>query len=540
MSISFKQEKENIIQELENLSKKLSWVASEFSIDISLLKSKVNHAIENIKNDVFSIAFFGAFSDGKSTILSVLVDDLKIAISPEPTTDKVIPYEFEDYRIVDTPGLFSENLMHDELTKKYISEANIIIYTVDPVNPLKESHLQTVKWILKDLNKLESTIFVINKMDEVSDLEDDEDFQKNAAIKKKVVSDVIKETVGVDNDLKIVCIAADPYGQGLKFWKEREDLYKKLSRIDDLRSIIYDFKETYRNELILRAGFSVIFDAINQTTSELSKIKKSLNSEIELLNSQINEYRSRLKVLEENIKRSYINIKEDFISLRKDILVDIDSVSDMKELSGVLQKRLGKDGYILQETIDLIIKKHTGNLMTESEEIFEQLEESLIYHSKIQHELLGKLSDTGKSVIKGMLSAPTRKIADAVIKTRDFLKIPFKFKPWGAIKFAKFLKAMPIIVEVLQFAGSIQSKMKIDKKRNEIKNELENAFKGLIQNMTIESYTMNYFPFIEEAKKVLLSLEESKKGIQQTITSIDKTITSIDKITKQLQMDGLG
>ena len=533
MSMSFKQEKENIIQKLENLSKKLSWIGSEFSIDISSLKSKINRAIENIKNDVFSIAFFGAFSDGKSTILSVLIDDLKIAISPEPTTDKVIAYEFEDYRIVDTPGLFSENLMHDELTKKYISEANIIIYTVDPVNPLKESHLPTIKWLLKDLNKLKSTIFVINKMDEVSDLEDDEDFQKNAAIKKKVVSDVIKEAVGVDDDLKIVCIAADPYGQGLKFWKEREDLYKKLSRIEDLRSMIYDFKETYRNELILKSGFNVIFDVVNQTISELSKIKKSLNSEIELLNSQINEYRSRLKVLEENIKRSYIKIKEDLISLREDILVDIDSVSNMKELSNVLQKRLGKDGYVLQETIDLIIKKHTGSLLTESEEIFEQLEESLIYHSKIQDELLGKLSDTGKSMVKVMLSAPTRKIADAVIKTRDFLKIPFKFKPWGAIKFAKFLKTMPIVLDALQFVGNIWSKMKMDKKRNDIKNELENAFKGLIQNMTIESYTMNYFPFIEEAKKVLLSLEESKKDIQQTIISIDE-------INKQLKMDSLG
>lgn len=532
MNINLTQEKENMIQNLESLSKKLSRIESEFSIDISALISKVNKAIENIKHDMFSIAFFGAFSDGKSTLLSALIDKLDIDISPEPTTDRVQPYLFKDYKIIDTPGLFSENLIHDELTKKYISEANIIIYTVDPVNPLKESQLQTVKWILADLNKIESTIFVINKMDEVSDLEDDEDFHKNSIIKKKVVSDAVHEAIELNDDLKIVCVAADPFEQGLEFWKENDN-YKRLSRIESLELLISEFKTTYKNDLIVKAGVSVIRDASTQTLSELNEVKTSLSSEVVLLSSQINEYNSRLKVLESDISRSYINIKEDFISLREDVLIDIDAVSDMQELSSVMQKRLGQEGYVLQETIDLIIKKHTGNLLSESKEIFESLKESLIYHSKIQDELLGKLSDTGKSVIKGMLSAPTRKIADAVIKARDFLKLPFKFKPWGALKFAKFLKAMPIVMEALQFAGSIWSKMKMDKKRSKIKKELENAFKGLFQGMTQESYTENYFPFVAETKKVLLSLEDSKRGIE-------KTIASIDEISSQLNVDDLG
>lgn len=532
MGIHITQEKESMILKLESLSKKISRVESELSIDMSPLISKVNKAMSNIKNDMFSIAFFGAFSDGKSTILSVLIDKLDIDISPEPTTDKVQTYEYKDYKIIDTPGLFSENLIHDEITKKYISEANIVIYTVDPVNPLKESHLQTVKWILSDLKKSESTIFVINKMDEVSDLEDDEDFYKNAAIKKNVVSDIVHEVMEFNGDLKIACVAADPFEKGLEFWK-KNDNYKKLSRIESLELLISDFKKTYKNELVIKAGISVIRDASAQTLSELNEVKTSLNSEVDLLSSQINEYNSRVKILEKDIGRGYINIKEDFISLREDVLVDIDAVNDMHELSSVMQKRLGQDGYVLQETIDLIIKKHTGNLLSESKEIVESLEESLLYHSQIQDELLRKLSDTGKLVIKGTLSAPTIKIADAVIKARDFLEILFKFKPWGALKFAKFLKSMPIVMEALQFTGSVWSKMEMDKKRSEMKNELENAFKGLIQSMTQESYTENYFPFVAETKKVLVSLEDSRRDIQQTILSINE-------INSQLNVDDLG
>ena len=215
MSININREKQIIIDKLVSLKSKLLKVETDFKIDLTELINKVNQAIINVKDDVFSIAFFGAFSDGKSTILSVLLNKLDIDISPEPTTDKIQAYKFNDYQIIDTPGLFSENLIHDDLTKKYISEANIIIYTVDPVNPLKDSHIPTIRWILSDLKKYESTIFVINKMDEVADLEDDNDFNKNVEIKKEVVLGILKDEVGINKNDKIVCVAADPFELGL-------------------------------------------------------------------------------------------------------------------------------------------------------------------------------------------------------------------------------------------------------------------------------------------------------------------------------------
>ena len=365
-------------------------------------------------------------------------------------------------------------------------------------------------------------------MDEVADLEDDDDFYKNAEIKKEVVSGIVKDEIGIDNTNKIVCVAADPFELGLEHWKNNNNDYKRLSRFDMLENMISEFKSTYKNELVIKAGISVIRDASVRVISELDEIKISLVSEVDLLRSQIEEYDNRVKVLEGDINRSYINIKEEFISLREDVLIEIDSVSDMTELGKVLQKRLGEYGYILQEKIDLIIRKHTGNLLSESKKMFESLEESLVYHSNVQNELIGKLSETGKSVIKGMLSGPTRKIADAVIKSRNFLKIPFKFKPWGALKFAKFLKAMPVVMEAFQLAAGVWSKLKMDKKRSEVKSEMETAFKGLIQNLTLDNYTGTYFPFVAETRNVLTTLEESKIEIQDTITNIDKISSEIN------------
>ena len=518
--------KQDILNKLTTLSSQLINIENEFQIELSDLKNKVAQVISNINVDVFSIAFFGAFSDGKSTILSVLTNRLDIDISPEPTTDKIVPYQFGDYQIIDTPGLFSEHLTHDELTKKYISEANIIIYTVDPVNPLKDSHQAIVKWILSDLKKSESTIFVINKMDEVADLEEDDDFAHHSEIKKEVVAKTIKEMTGHDPS-KIVCIAADPFELGLEYWHDQADDYKKLSRIQTLENLISEFQTGYKDELIVSAGKSVICDAANHLVKQLDEIKGNFETQRSVLDNQVKEYEQRCGVLNHDINRSHINIKEEFISLREDILVELDAVADMSQLADAMQKRLGEDGYLLEEKINLIIEKYTTHLLSESQKLFVSLEESLVYHSNIQTELLGKLSGASSFAMKGMLSASTRTVADAVLKTRTFLKVPLKFKPWGAVKFAKVLKGMPIVMEVLQGIFGVWSKRKIDKKREAVKNEIEKLFKeGLIQGFTLEKYKEDYFPFFTEMQNILNNLEKDK---QETIAKIALITNELDK-----------
>lgn len=520
MNMNAGNEKSKIQNKLVTLREDLISIEENFKIDLKDLIKKVSQSIYNIEKDLFSIAFFGAFSDGKSTILSVLIDKLDIEISPEPKTDKVQSYKYNDYQIVDTPGLYSENFIHDELTKKYISEANIIIYTVDPTNPLKNSHIPTIKWILSDLKKMDATIFVVNKMDEIADLEDDNDFYRNSTIKKEVVSSIIKEEIGIEKTKNIVCIAADPYEQGLEFWKEKDLEYKRLSRISDLEMTIAEFKEKYKNELIIKAGISVIKESCSSIRQEMIIIKDNILDEIERLTSQISEYESSISVIKKDINRSYQNIKEELISLREDILVEFDSVSNNEDLRKVIQKRLGDEGYILEEKIQLLIQKHTGHLIDETEKLFKSMEESMVFHSNIQSKLLSNLSSSGKSILKGLLSGPNRKIADAVLKTRNALKIPFKFKPYGALKFAKLLKSIPVVIEGVELIVGIYSKFTMDKKREKIKTDIESAFKKIITELSVENYTDTYFSNLNKAIDIEQDLEESKKEMIDVIESI--------------------
>lgn len=148
-----------------------------------------------MENDTISVVLVGAFSDVKTSVaagwINEELDNMKIAsdeiLCYTPTT---IP---EGCQIIDTPGLFGNKAGADEdggrillsdITKKFISEANLILYVVTVKNPIKDSHKECIRWILKDLNKLPSTIFFINRMEDVADLTDAEDYSLQAKNRK--------------------------------------------------------------------------------------------------------------------------------------------------------------------------------------------------------------------------------------------------------------------------------------------------------------------------------------------------------------------
>ena len=522
-------EKEKILNKLTKLSNELFFIQKEYNVDVSDLLKKINNTFNSIENQKFSIAFFGAFSDGKSTILSALTSRLDIKISPKPTTDKIEIYDFEDYEIIDTPGLFSENLIHDELTKKNISEANVILYTVDPVNPLKESHSKTIKWILDDLNKINSTIFVINKMDEVADLEDEEDFKRNAQVKKEVVLDIINGITGHKN-VKVVAISADPFGQGLEFWQKHIEDYKRFSRIEELEKLLNKFITEYKEDLIIQMGVSVIKDTIIQLRNDLRKVKEVLKLEIATLDNQIEEYRNRIEVLERDINKSYLNIQSEIMELRNELLINIDATYESEKLANVVQNEIGKDSYILQNKINLIVQKNTQNILNESKNILMSLEDSLNYHMEIEEGLLSSISPATKFFIKGMLSGSTRTIANNVLKVRDFLNIPFKFKPWGAMKTAKFVKGIPIVLDILDVGIKWYTDKKFRENKEELKNGLEEMFKEITQNISLQQYVNDYFPYLIETKKILSSMEDNKQKLFTSLNNIEKIDSRLTKL----------
>lgn len=189
--------KNELIAKMKGVKAKISELDG-MGIEISDTIKKIDSAITNVQQDKISIVLVGAFSDGKTSVAAGWINERlnNMKIDSDESSDEILCYTPssipEGCQIVDTPGLFGDKNGADEnggkvalsdITKKYISEANLILYVVAAKNPIKDSHKECIRWILKDLNKLSSTVFVINRMDDVADLTDDEDYSLQARIK---------------------------------------------------------------------------------------------------------------------------------------------------------------------------------------------------------------------------------------------------------------------------------------------------------------------------------------------------------------------
>lgn len=218
---------------------------------------KVEQVINSLKSDTIRIVLLGSFSDGKTSVvagmLGKVLDNMKIDI--DESSDELTFYKTDflgkGFEIVDTPGLFGtkekeidgRNVRFSETTKKYISEAHIVLYVCDAVVPLKESHVPVLKTVLKTFNKLDSTVFVINKMDATGvRMKDPDDYNRMANTKKENLRGRLKYELGLSdnecNRLNIVCVAADPKGKGLDHWFAKMDDYKLRSHIDQATDMI--------------------------------------------------------------------------------------------------------------------------------------------------------------------------------------------------------------------------------------------------------------------------------------------------------------
>lgn len=109
---------------------------------------------------------------------------------------------------------------YKDITKKYVSEAHLILYALNPSNPIKDSHKDDLNWLFRTLNLLSRTIFVISRFDEEADIEDEEDYNKRFKIKKENVQNRLNDLISLSEKEKegliIVAVAANPYDLGVE------------------------------------------------------------------------------------------------------------------------------------------------------------------------------------------------------------------------------------------------------------------------------------------------------------------------------------
>ncbi|WP_139542009.1 LeoA/HP0731 family dynamin-like GTPase [Helicobacter pylori] len=558
MNETLEQFKRNQKRNQEILKKLLDFVhtGEKYGIHIEeSLKEKIRNAMENVSDQKLKVALVGGFSCGKTSIAAAWIDrlDESMKIDHQESSDAVKIYNIDnEMELVDTPGLFGfKQKEHDsgtierykDITKKYISEAHLILYALNPSNPIKESHKDDLNWLFRTLNLLSRTIFVISRFDEEADIEDEEDYNKRFKIKKENVQNRLNDLISLSEEEKesliIVAVAANPFDLGVEHWLKHQEEFQKLSHIKTLQDATQ--KKIKENggklTIIEEAKKSVIQDVVYRQMPPTKQALQDINREMEYLNRMIEKRRKDLQNLNSEISQARINLRE-FITRYFSGLIRQVSGTSLETFNDFAMREIGDEGINIETRVQNAFERETQGIFNEMAKIGTSFNADLNFFEKHA----GALGKIGINFLNqsGFINATNIKLArDTIAAAGKFVGIDLalKFKPWGTVNLAGSInKGLPLIGLAFE-AWDSWNKYKKQQEFEKAKEKMQSHFDGqkqeildLINDET--RFKQTCFPSVFELEECIQACEENIKKTQECAQGLEKWIQTGEDFIK--------
>ncbi len=527
----------------------------EFDIEIDdIFIKKLENAIKLHENEKLKVALIGGFSEGKTSIAAAWMEKLDKAnmkINHQESSDEVQVFDIDDdIELIDTPGLFgfkskinNQNKVeqYKDITKKYVSEAHIILYVLNPSNPIKDSHKEDLIWLFRTLNLLPRTIFVLSRFDEIADVEDEDDYNKQFSIKKENIINRLDELISLKAEekksLSIVAVCANPFDEGLDYWLLHKDEFKKLSHIENLQnetqrkinenggkiSIIEESKNTILNDILAKQ-----LPVIKQSNTEISKSIEQLQKSALTLQEEIIS-------INQELSKSRIELREFIVDYFSNLCLKLNGTS-METFSKFFERDVGESGYIIDNKIKNEFEKHTNKITNEVLRIETNFNNEVSFLEKN----ITTLGKHGVNFLRksNVINATNIKLArDIITKGARYVgfDIGLKFKPWGAVNLASKLNialtVVGVVIEIVDIAKKKQEEQKFINSKMEINNEFNSRREELLALINDEiSFKNNYFPNLVILENALKEVNENFILAKSYQTNFQKWLNDANEI----------
>jgi predicted GTPase len=499
-----------------------------------------------------SIAFIGQYNAGKSTLIKALTGDESVRISAEICTDKVTEYAWQDVLLLDTPGIYAGNTEHDDITLERISKCDLLVFVVpnELFNPQGAAFFQTVA---NQMQRVGQMVLVVNKMSRESGSPQDLLSTITQVIEPYYPQQFYTCFIDADSYLK----SQDP-----KYIKYQQSLQTKSNFndfLDSLQKLIQKNELSAKLVTPLHRAVDTLEKSLNflstgdKTTRDLLEILRRKKNIIQASQTRArNAYRSELAKL----KHEVIMLDEKIASMidghhtKEDIEVEIEKVT--KEITTLSEKIIGKiQAHLQEELINLQNKLEELQNSPLGKTIAREITINLVDGKRINDpnipDKFGKsiLEKQGGKILEELGKLSSKVSRDLVYNIGKFLG--FKFKPWGAVNGAKFIKGLgPFIAGAgVLFDAAMIAKEEYDDQENQrqlrnARNHVREEFRKLAEEMRKEyelsiEEAINFYDEelndIEAKEKDLRSFDQSKHEI---LTQIENKRQEIKQEIKQL------
>ena len=320
------------------------------------------------------IMVYGIYDAGKSSILNELIGEDKAEIGIVPTTDKVTHYDWQGYKIADTPGIFAP-IEHEEVTEAHLKKADIVLFVMsgDGLSEREENYVRMKK--IAEVGK--KIIIVLN--DKNGDLgKRDENIQ---TIKRKIA--VNMKSVGIENVDEKYCIVTVNALRARKGRTENKPLLVEKSGLNELKNVILNELKRTTSFDLLRGGIKQLENILDEF---IQKLEARENSELLRKMNQVLETFNKQKIF-----------------MRREINTYIDTKTE-----------------IFGETLPQIIWSNRDNQDQLNEIMAKEVEQ---LNAKVQHEIQRQLQETATILELELKSFAEIKIESSGVDAESFKKI---------------------------------------------------------------------------------------------------------------------
>ncbi len=558
MNETLEQFKRNQKRNQENLKKLLDFIKAgeKYGIEIEeSFKAKINSAIQSATDQKLRVALVGGFSEGKTSIAAAWIErlDKSMKIDHQESSDAVKIYDIDnEMELVDTPGLFGfkEKIAdsgkierYKDITKKYVSEAHLILYALNPSNPIKKSHKDDLNWLFRTLNLLSRTIFVISRFDEEADIEDEEDYNKRFKIKKENIQNRLNDLISLSEEEKesliIVAVAANPYDLGMEHWLKHQEEFQKLSHIKALQDATQ--KKIKENggklTIIEEAKKSVIQDVVYRQMPPAKQALQDINREMEYLNKTLEKRRKEIQKLSGEISQARIHLREFITRYFSDLISQVSGTS-LETFNDFVIREIGDKGINIETKVQNAFERQTQGIVNEIAKIETGFNADMSFFEK--H--VGAFGKIGIKLLEqsGFINATNIKLArDGIVAAAKFtgIDLALKFKPWGAVNLVgsinKGLSLIGLAFEVWDSWKESQKIEKLEKAKEEMKSHFDGQKQEILDLINDETrFKQTCFPSVLELEKCIQACEESVKKTQECAQGLEKWIQTGEDFIK--------
>lgn len=547
------------------LNKLLAFINEGKSLGIEIdnaFVEKLKKSLSGVSAQKLKIALVGGFSEGKTSIAAAWLERLdkkSMKINHQESSDEVSIYDIDsDLELIDTPGLYGfkekfndENKIekYKDITKKYVSEAHIILYVLNSSNPIKDSHKDDLNWLFRTLNLLPRTIFVLSRFDEIADVEDEADYQKQFETKKKNVIGRLEELINLSPEekqsLSIVAVAANPFDEGTEYWLSHLDEFKKLSHIETLQKATQEKIAQNGGKLAIveEAKQSIIHDILYKQLPVAKETNQLINKEVEKLEDIYKKTQKDLAMLNEDISKARIKLREFATSYFSDLIKQLNGTS-METINDFVTQEIGEGGSNIDARVQNEFERQTGKIKGEITRVYTYFDSEVSMFQQIISSSLTKQGLKSLASPKIMNATNIKFARDAIVNTGKMigLDLGLKFKPWGATnlasKLSAFLAAVALILELVDSAKKQQQEQEFLELKEDMRENF-NQQKEEILNLVNddESFKKRFFPNALALEQQLKDIEEGILKQQESQKAFQKWLSDGEVIEVEFQVE---